>query len=250
MVEVTTEQMELRDPQTGQAWWTEKRPTLAIHAKVKRRLLANFLVPSTDLDGFELPEFLEPVGFRRDAVLLSACIIDMHGAAPDWAPKALAPPCVGAALRVTCVDRRDGSPAVFVDTRFSNSFLTPMMQFLGLGGFQAGLSSVIGKNECVGSVTTPEWELALVPGEPESSAPHFAPEVFDALIAAGVASYGTVNLGKDYGRADLHKYGHTPFVRAERVRAVLYLKGRRYDGDLRTSHGGDYLWNFGGGNNG
>jgi hypothetical protein len=68
-------------------------------------------------------------------------------------------------------------------------------------------------------------------------------EAFDALIGAGVASYGPGRAPGRFSRVELHKDCPSRFRRCV-AQAHLELPQGEHYGDLRLSPGGRYEWRF------
>lgn len=124
------EYLTIDDPTNGRRWRLPRRLVERIDAEVTERWVANVLVPPALLRAQVPLPFLQPTLVDGRGVL-SLCAIFMRHAAPDWVPLHLTPASHNCALRIACTDQRDGSPAVWVDHRYSDSPLAGALTSLG-----------------------------------------------------------------------------------------------------------------------
>lgn len=91
-----------------------------IEGFLREHWMLNMLVPPHLCESLIGVDFLE---LRRceGHALLNLSLMMIEHAAPDWMPLSIAPPAQVAALRVACKDRRDGSPAVWIEQPYTDS---------------------------------------------------------------------------------------------------------------------------------
>ena len=149
----------------------------------------NCIVPKEIISKILKFDFLEPALVKGKAVI-SLCCIFMRHAAPVWMPLHLGPGSHNCALRVACIDKRDGTQAVWVDPRHTDSFLAPVLEFLGFPAVNTGLK-VVEEDERLELVTKAgDLECHLVKAEDEKEFALFdTDQDFTDYFCAGVRSY-------------------------------------------------------------
>lgn len=226
------ETLDIQDPETGRIWQIPKQITRTIQADVAERWVANAEVTRAVCRRIIAPAYLEPVPVN-DRHVLSLCAIFMRHAAPNWAPLNMGPASHNCALRIACMDLRDGSPAVWVDHRYTDSPLAGVLSKLGFAPVRPHLAVSRhprgGKQRLSLQTLDDAIKLDLI----ETSAP--GPEIslfknteqFADYFLAGSRSYGPTDKPGEYTVVDLAKQRVGPF------QAITTMRG-----SLKTGWGG------------
>jgi hypothetical protein len=244
--------MRITDPESNQTWEVPRRKVTSVFAEVSERWVANVIVPEAVVRDLVTPDFLEPIPTKAGYVL-SLCAIFMKHAAPEWAPLKMGPASRNCALRVACIDKRDGSQAVWVDHRYSDSRLVEALAKLGFPEVKATLK-VTSERDFYGHRTlqmaTADNMLDLQLVEyPEAQRVHgraFADtQTFEDYFQAGVRSYGPAGEPNKATIVDLHKRSDNRFEPMERYFGVLRSAwgSWKVDSVYRTKNG-LYEWRY------
>ncbi|HAV13285.1 MAG TPA: hypothetical protein DCX06_07335 [Opitutae bacterium] len=225
--------MRIYDPENDQTWEVPRQKVTSVFAQVTERWVANVLVPEAVVRELVTPDFLEPVPTQAGYVL-SLCAIFMKHAAPEWAPLKMGPASRNCALRVACRDTRDGSDAVWVDHRYSDSLLVEALAKLGFPEVQAKLKVNTQRDfyghrimEMATADNMIDLHLVEYPDAERVHGKAFVDtETFEDYFMAGVRSYGPANEPRKATIVDLHKRSDNHFEAM-----------RRYFGVLRTAWG-------------
>jgi hypothetical protein len=234
------------DPISGRVWQIPRTPTTRLHADVRERWFLNVAVPQHLFRAVVPAPFLAP-NLRQGAVVLSLCRIAMRHGAPTWAPVNYGPACDNVALRVGCVDIRDGSPAVWVDHRYTDHVLGHVLPLLGFPAVQPLLETT--QTDTLFTATT--LDGAIDAHAEDYGACQVQPRLFtdgDDLtewVTAGVRSYGPTDDPERYVCVDLEKCGHNRFVHLPTWRATLATPWGRWIADgVYATRDGFYEWRY------
>ncbi len=244
--------IKIYDPERDQTWEVPRRRVTSVFAEVSERWVANVIVPETVVRALVAPGFLEPIPTAAGYVL-SLCAIFMKHAAPEWAPLKLGPASRNCALRVACRDVRDGSQAVWVDHRYSDSMLVEALAKLGFPEVKAKLKvstarDFYGHRSVQMTTADNMLDLSLVE-YPEAQRVHgkaFADtQSFEDYFLAGVRSYGPGAKPHSATVVDLHKRSDNHFAAMERTFGVLRTAWGNWpvDSVYRTING-LYEWRY------
>lgn len=222
------EQIRIEDPVDGRVWEIPNRRVHTVMADVSERWVANVIVPKAVCRELIGPDFLEPVRTKAGYVL-SLCAILMRHAAPDWAPLKLGPASRNCALRIACVDTRDGSDAVWVDHRYSDSCLVEALAKLGFPEVHAHLKvdqgrDLYGHRQFAMETKDNMLDLRLVEYPDlcrEDSRAFGDTATFERYFTAGIRSYGPGAERNRYTIVDLHKRSDNHFEAMARYFGVL-----------------------------
>lgn len=246
------EMIRITDPENNQTWEVPRRKVMSVFAEVSERWVANVIVPEAVVRELVTPDFLEPIPTKAGYVL-SLCAIFMKHAAPEWAPLKMGPASRNCALRVACIDKRDGTQAVWVDHRYSDSILVEALAKLGFPEVKAKLK-VTSARDFYGHRTlqmaTADNMLDLQLVEyPEAQRVHGRAFVdtqrFEDYFLAGVRSYGPASEPNLATIVDLHKRSDNRFEPMERYFGVLRTAwgSWKVDSVYRTQNG-LYEWRY------
>ena len=203
----------LEDPQTGRIWKLDKyREIKNIYADVYERWVVNCVVPIDVVREMIKPDFLEPILVKGKAVL-SLCAIFMRHAAPSWMPLQFGPGSHNCALRIACIDKRDGSQAVWVDDRHTDSFLGPAVGLLGFPPVITGLKVEQHEKGLQFLTRDKSVECVLTEGRADDENLFEKDSDFDDYFCAGIRSYSHHGKGKRIDIIDLHKLKDNKFKR-------------------------------------
>lgn len=195
----------IEDPDTGKTWKLDKfKEIKTVNAEVYERWVVNCIVPESVLQEIIKLNFLEPVLVKGKAVL-SLCAIFMRKAAPTWMPLELGPGSHNCALRVACIDKRDGSPAVWVDRRHTDSILGPVLGLLGFPPVNTGLKIIHTDEKLEFHTKTKELECLLTKCETDKLSLFATDQNFEDYFCAGIRSYSPYGKGSRIDIIDLHK---------------------------------------------
>ncbi|MGJ8654269.1 MAG: hypothetical protein ACSHX8_13500 [Opitutaceae bacterium] len=251
-METKHEMIRIHDPENDQIWEVPRRKVTSVFAEVSERWVANVIVPEAIVRELVTPSFLEPIPTKAGYVL-SLCAIFMKHAAPEWAPINMGPASRNCALRVACRDTRDGTQAVWVDHRYSDSHLVEALAKLGFPEVRAKLK-VETKRDFYGhrtmEMTTADNMIDLRLVEyPDAERVHgkaFADtQTFEDYFMAGVRSYGPAKTPNQATIVDLHKRSDNRFEAMSRYFGVLRTAwgNWRVDSVYRTRNG-VYEWRY------
>ncbi len=245
---VGEQHVEIFDPRKDRFVSVKRRAITKIKADVYERWVANVIVPKHLCDEIVEAPFLEPLLVNGSAVL-SLCAIFMRHGAPGWVPLQLGPASHNCALRVACTDKRDGTDAVWVDHRYTDSMYAAVMDLFDFPKIFPYLQvrrCDDGKNEAL-SLDCSNGALALEMDnnhQRRTSRLFDNAQVFGDYFNAGVRSYGP---GKEQSFAvvDLHKQGNPQFIELEDWRGVLdTLIGRWHCESIYRTENQMYEWEF------
>ena len=244
-MKTTEEPILIYDTENDQTWTIPRRRTNTITAQVSERWVANVIVSETFCHKLIHLPFLKPV--RTEAgYVLSLCAIFMQHAAPSWAPLKIGPPSQNCALRIACVDVRDGTPAVWVDHRYSDSALVKALGKLGFPEVHAQLQVERGRDAYMHRQLNMytrdnmiDLRLIEYPEAPLAEPKAFANvETFEKYFTAGVRSYGPGNKPDHCTMVDLHKRSDNHFEWMNQYHGYLRTAwgNWRVDGVYRTQN--------------
>ena len=205
----------LKDPATGKIWQVDKFKEIKnVNADVYERWVVNCVVEEEVLSKIIPLNYLKPVLVKGKAVL-SLCAIFMRHAAPCWMPLSLGPGSHNCALRVACTDTRDGSPAVWVDKRHTDSFLGPVLGLLGFPPVITGLKVKHTKEVLEFRAGDKELNCFLKQGKEAGENLFDRDKDFDDYFCAGIRSYSPHGKGNKIEIIDLHKKKDNRFYKQE-----------------------------------
>ncbi len=234
------------DPVTGHIWHIPRRPTTRLHADVRERWFLNVAVPVHLFPAIVPAGFLRPA-LRQGAVVLSLCRIAMRHGAPTWAPLHLGPACDNIALRVGCIDQRDGTPAVWVDHRYTDHVLGHVLPLLGFPAVHPWLETT----QTADRFTAHTLDDAVAAEATDVGRPQVAPRLFTDgneltdWVTAGVRSYGPTENPTRYAMVDLEKCGHNRFVHLPTWRGILATPWGHWIVDgVYATRDGFYEWRY------
>ncbi|CAA6692830.1 MULTISPECIES: hypothetical protein [unclassified Lentimonas] len=247
-----TAPLSIYDANTDTTWTIPRRHINAVVAEVSERWVANVIVPEAVCRELIRVPFLEPI--RTEAgYVLSLCAIFMKHAAPLWAPLNMGPASQTCALRIACVDTRDGSQAVWVDHRYSDSILVEALAKLGFPQVHAQLQVERGRDfyqhrQLVMSTDDNMIDLRLIeyPEAPTAEPQAFTDvQAFEDYFIAGVRSYGPGGAQGRVAMVDLHKRSDNHFEAMDNYHGYLRTAwgNWRVDGVYRTCNG-RYEWRY------
>lgn len=227
-----------------------RRAMVSLDAAVSERWVANVLVTATEARRLVPPRFLEPTPGPEGLHVLSLCCIFMRHAAPSWAPLAFGPGSRNCALRVACTDVRDGSEAVWVDHRYTDSTLAYAIELLGFPPVHPLLRVDTADARGLRLATT-DGVLALdLRREAMTPMPlAFADaDAFHAYFCAGIRSYGPGPRPGLFSVVDLEKRSPNRFARVEGLggRLTTAAVGARGVDGLYLTRDGRYRWTHAG----
>ena len=246
------ETIRIYDAEQDRTWEVPRRKVTSVFAEVSERWVTNVIVPEAVLRELVTPDFLEPVPTKAGFVL-SLCAIFMKHAAPDWAPLKMGPPSRNCALRVACRDVRDGSDAVWVDHRYSDSHLVEVLAKLDFPAVHAKLRVATERDfyghRTLQMVTLDNMlDLQLVE-YPEAQRVHGRAfndaEDFEDYFLAGSRSYGPSHAANKATIVDLHKHSDNRFEHMERYFGVLRTAWGNWKVDsVYRTRKGIYEWRY------
>jgi len=205
----------LKDPDTGKVWKLDQFKEIKnVNADVYERWVINCVVPEEVLKNLIKVDFLEPILVKGKAIL-SLCAIFMRHAAPVWMPLNLGPRSHNCALRVACIDTRDGSQAVWVDERHTDSFLGPVLGLLGFPPVVTGLKVKHTEKVLEFDTKNNSVRCHLQKGQGEEETVFENDKHFDDYFCAGIRSYSPHGKGKRIEIIDLHKMKDNKFHKQE-----------------------------------
>jgi len=240
------EPLVVTDPRTGRIWRIPRTPTTRLHADVRERWFINGALPAHLFPAVVPAPFLAPA-LRQGAVVLSLCRIAMRHGGPTWMPLPMGPASDNCALRIGCIDRRDGTPAVWVDHRYTDHFLGHVLPLLGFPAVLPLLET---------EQTPTRFQARTLDGAIDAVAEatdHRAvpPRLFvdgDELtdwVTAGVRSYGPTADPDRFALVDLEKCGHNRFVHLPEWRGILGTPWGRWVADgVYATRDGCYEWRY------
>jgi hypothetical protein len=238
----------ITDPATGNRWRLPARPVSRVDAEVAERWFLNVALAPERFREFVPLEFLAP-DLRGGRAVLSLCRIRMRHGAPDWVPLELGPACDNCALRVGCIDLRDGSPAVWVDRRTTTHVLGRALRLLGFPAVDPELRMVRADDQALvmdaGGGIHAEVRAGQAPHagrDPRGGLFADAAEL-TAWVQRGIRSYTAAAEDGRYLVVDLEKEGARDFSACAGWGGWLRTPRGAWpvDGVYRTS-GGRYRW--------
>ena len=244
--------IEILDEETGRLWQVPRKRVQSVFADVSERWVANVLVPEEVCRDLVKAPFLEPVPVRGRYVL-SLCAIFMRSAAPDWAPLKIGPASRNCALRVACRDVRDGSDAVWVDHRYSDSVLVEAPSKLGFPAVHAKLEvdldrDFYGRRKVEMRTKDHLVDLRLIeyPDLKRLRSDVFESALeFENYFGAGVRSYGPGATKHAVTIVDLHKLRGNHFEAMGRYFGCLYTPMGNWTVDsVYRTRNGLYEWRY------
>lgn len=232
----------IEDPDTGKLWRLEHFKEIKnVNADVYERWVVNCTVPLKVLEEMIQVDFLEPILVKGKAVL-SLCAIFMRHAAPTWMPLKIGPGSHNCALRIACKDKRDGSQAVWVDRRHTDSFLGPVLGILGFPPVIGGLKVEHTENKLDLISKDNELQCKLTLGKERKSVLFDADADFDEYFCAGVRSYSPYGKGERVEIMDLHKMKDNKFFK-QKLEGVLTTQfGEWQVESVYLTENGLYQW--------
>ena len=203
------------DPATG----TTGSRLPSVRALMEERLIFNYRLPAEHLEGLLPVPWLTPQLVDGSAVA-SVCVLRLSRIAAGSIPSFLGARSISTARRYGVLDgRHNGSPAVFVTERTTNS--TP-------GSFLTGIGFSARHEYVPASVHRDGWSTLVTlgagrfhgrvaPAHQWSSSLFPALESFSTFLAEGVRSYGTSRHAGRLTVLDLSKEdsGYTPLTAQE-----------------------------------
>lgn len=232
----------LKDPDTGKIWKVDQFKEIKnVNADVYERWVVNCVVPKDVLQKLIQVDFLEPVLVKGKAVL-SLCAIFMRHAAPAWMPLNMGPGSHNCALRVACTDTRDGSPAVWVDKRHTDSFLGPVLGLLGFPPVITGLKVKQREDELKFICKGRELVCELQTGYGSQESLFDRDKDFDDYFCAGVRSYSPFGKGNRIEIIDLHKMTDNGFHKKELTGILKTHLGEWAVESVYLTENGLYKW--------
>jgi hypothetical protein len=251
-MKTATEPLRIYDTENNVTWTIPRRHVNAVAAEVSERWVANVIVSEAVCRDLIRVPFLEPI--RTEAgYVLSLCAIFMKHAAPVWAPLSMGPASQTCALRIACVDTRDGSQAVWVDHRYSDSILVEALAKLGFPQVHAKLQVERGcdsyqHRQLIMNTEDNMIDLRLIeyPEVPTAEPQAFAnAQVFEDYFIAGIRSYGPGGAEGKVAMVDLHKRSDNHFEQMKRYHGYLRTAwgNWRVDSVYRTCNG-LYEWRY------
>ncbi len=235
----TPQPIQVRDPATGRVWTIPARAITRLDAEVAERWFINVALPPGRFREIVPAGFLQP-DLRHGRMVLSLCRIRMRRAAPDWAPLVLGPASDNCALRVGCIDLRDGSPAVWVDRRLTTHVLGGIMKRLGFPPVEPGL--MVRQEDDVGlALTAADGTVACNAGPGNGHPPIlFADgDELTTWVTRGVRSYAATARAGRFLMVDLEKGSPNVFHQRQGWIARLTTPWGEFasDGVYRTCDG-------------
>ncbi|MGJ8651073.1 MAG: hypothetical protein ACSHX4_11995 [Opitutaceae bacterium] len=244
--------IEIYDAANDRTWEVPRQRVTSVFAEVSERWVANVIVPEAVVRELVGPSFLEPIPTKAGYVL-SLCAIFMKHAAPEWAPLKMGPPSRNCALRVACIDTRDGSQAVWVDHRYSDSILVEALAKLGFPEVRAKLK-VDTERDFYGhralEMTTADNMIDLRLVEyPDAERVHgrafTTTEAFEDYFMAGIRSYGPEGKPQTATIVDLHKRSDNRFEAMDRYFGYLHTAWGNWQVDsVYRTRNGLYEWRY------
>ena len=214
----------VHDPITGQTWAVPAKPVTVVNADVAERWFINVALPLNEFRAIVSAPFLEPA-VRNGHAVLSLCRIRIRHAAPDWMPLKIGPSSDNCAVRVGCIDSRDGSSAVWICQRLTTHILGGVLKRLGFPAVDHDMYVSQGHGFPLGGNTS-GVHCTLIP-ERKKQPQLFANDVeLSNWVVAGVRSYGASEIPNQFDVVDLEKGSPNMFT---------FLPG--YGGILTTPHG-------------
>jgi hypothetical protein len=235
------EPIRIRDPQTGQTWHIPARETMRLNADVIERWFINCALPLDQFRTIVSAPFLEP-DVRHGCAVLSLCRIRFRHAAPDWMPLNFGPGADSCALRVGCIDTRDGTPAVWICKRITTHVLGGALQYLHFPVVEPTMYTTgngrfpLGNRD--GSLT-----CTMHAGRAANATLFTNAAEMNAWVVAGVRSYAQCAQPGLFEIVDLEKASDNQFEFLPHLYANLHTTWGtfRSDGIYRTING-RYQW--------
>ena len=246
---VDQDHIEIQHPQHQKSVTIKTKKVTHIRAQVSERWVANVCIPVHLCRHIVEAPFLEPILVNGHAVL-SLCAIFIKHAAPPWVPLAWGPSSHNCALRIACIDKRDGSQAVWVDYRYTDSQFAAIIAFMGFPPLLPFLQIRRWQDEeqetLSLSATNGALCLALESGHQKQTPFLFkSAEDFSTYFCAGIRSYGPGPDADKFCVVDLEKDENLCFEGLETWRGILETEMGRWicDGIYRTTNQ-IYDWKF------
>ena len=241
----TPQPLRVYDPTAGRWWEVPAVPITRLDADVAERWFINVAVPAELFPDLVPLPFLTP-DLRDGKVVVSLCRIRMRHAAPAWAPLAMGPASDNAALRVGCLDSRDGSPAVWVDQRMTTHILGRILHTLGFPPVEVGLRVTTGIANDRFRLEGPDQRITCTVCPRQGQAP---PRLFSSgddlttWVTAGVRSYAATTDPLRFRVVDLEKGSPNAFQILDGWAGDLHTPWGTWptDGVYRTVDG-HYQW--------
>ncbi len=251
--------LNITDPETGRIWEIPRRLTRTIMADVAERWVANVDISQDVCRHIVTPPFLKPIPVNGRHIL-SLCAIFMRHAAPTWTPLHMGPSSHNCALRVACIDQRDGSPAVWVDHRYTDSHLAGALSKLGFapvrphlavsqhprgGKHRLSLRTLDGSIS-LNLIETSNHTPSAHPDTPAHPAPLFRDrDHFTDYFLSGTRSYGPTDQPGRFTVVDLTKTRVGPFQHISTMRGTLKtLWGTHPCNSVYRSRNSLYRWHY------
>jgi hypothetical protein len=239
----TPQPIRVTDPATGRQWSVPARTITRFDADVAERWFINAALPPALFRRIVTAPFLEP-DLRDGRIVLSLCRIRMRHGAPDWAPLHFGPATDNCALRVGCIDARDGSPAVWVDRRCTDHVLGCVLKRLGFPPVDPCLE--VRRSDDGGlDLGTRDGLVACTAGLGNAPAPRLFASDGDLTtwVAAGVRSYAAAPVRGRFRVIDLEKGSPNAFVQRAGWTARLTTPWGGWDADgVYRTVDGTYQW--------
>lgn len=234
------------DPVSGRIWRVPAKPTTRLHAEVRERWFLNVALPVHLFRPIVPATFLEPA-LRQGAAVLSLCRIAMRHGASTWAPVRYGPACDNVALRVGCIDVRDGTPAVWVDHRYTDHVLGHVLPLLGF----PPVLPILETEQTAEHLTVRTLDGAVDAVAEDRGEDQVRPRLFadgedlTDWVTAGVRSYGPGDDEDDLVVVDLEKCGKNRFVHLPTWRGTLGTPWGRWVADgVYATRDGFYEWRY------
>ena len=233
----------IRDPVSGQTWSVPIKPITSLNADVAERWFINVALPVDRFREIVPATFLQP-DLRHGKIVLSLCRIRMRHGAPDWMPLSLGPASDNCALRVGCIDSRDGSPTVWVDHRLTTHVLGRALDRLGFPPVKPHL--VIQRSDETGlQLRSRDGSMRCTAEAKGGDQPTLFTNTTELTtwVTAGVRSYAATAAPNRYRIVDLEKGSPNAFTLCQNWGAQLTTPWGSWkaDGVYRTVNG-QYQW--------
>ena len=215
------------------------------------RWFANVLLGPIEARRLVPPPFLDPRPTPEGHLVMSLCCIFLDHAVPRGLPRWLGPASHNCALRIACTDVRDGSPAVWVAQRHTDS---PLAWALDLAGFPAtGRRLRVGRDRPPGSGLPVHLSLRTADGgiDLDLRAAGATPRplalrdaaTMDDYVGVGTRGYGPAPERDRFSLVQLEKLSANRFARVDTLGGRLTVDGvaRGIDGVYLTRDG-RYRW--------
>ena len=236
--------IQIKDPGSEKVWEIDTGKKIRnIYADVNERWVINCVVPQQIIRKIVPLDFLEPVLVKGKAIL-SLCAIFMTNAAPDWIPLQFGPASKNCALRVACMDIRDGSHAVWVDPRHTDSFWGPVIGLLGFPPVHTGLKVYQNETQLDFVTKNNSLQCLMKKAEPQESDLFPKSEEFDEYFCSGVRSYSQHERNADIDVIDLHKLKDNKFEKMNFEGVLKTEYGNWITESVYLTRNGHYHWVF------